>query len=376
MKKHIFISAGETSGDSLGSQLITALTAKDPTLKITAMGGNAIKAAGADIIVDSSRLAIVGFWEVIKHIGTIYAAFKRIKQLFKQDKPDLVICIDYPGFNLRLAQMAKKKQCKVMYYVSPQIWAWHYGRINKIKQCVDHVSVLFPFEKTLYDKEKVPATYVGHPLIDQVKSRLTPEQVYQRFALAREKPIIVLLPGSRRQELQRLLPTMISAVDLIKQQQADAQFVLLLADHFDPKQFNHLINTGIQIIQHYNYELLSVASAAITSSGTMTLEVALMATPMVIIYKMAALSGWIAHRLVLTRHAGLCNIVLGKTAAKEILQEDVKARAIADEIVKLLNDTTYRQQMISRLKQVRTLLTLDNCAKRANDVALSLLAQQ
>ena len=228
MNKTIYISAGEASGDLLASQLATALLAKDPDLSLIGMGSRKMQAAGVDIRINSDDLAVTGLWEPIKHLPQIYAAFKKIKKILRDEKPALIILVDYPGFNLRLAKIAKKLGIKVMFYVSPQIWAWRYKRIHHIRKYIDHMAVLFKFEEAIYQKENVPVSFVGHPLADSVKPTSNRTDVLAKYNLDSNKPIIAIMPGSRRNEIAYLMPILKQAIALLKAQLPEAQFVLPL----------------------------------------------------------------------------------------------------------------------------------------------------
>src|SRR3989339_1308049 len=291
MTKSIFICAGEPSGDLLGAELARALLQKNPSLNLSGMGGKNMQNSGVKLILNCQDLAIIGIFEVLKKLPKIYQAMQTIKAALVKNKPEAIILIDYPGFNLRLAKIAKKLGIKVFYYSCPQIWAWHYSRIKKIKQYCDHMLTLFPFEEKMYQRENMPATFVGHPLVQRVQPSINLEEAYRTYHLDPKKPIIALVPGSRVSEINNLLKTIIDSAKLIKQQIPDTQFVLPAAENLDfekllaPDLIKDLENLNVNIIKNNRYNALQCAHAAIAVSGTVTLELALLQIPLVLIYR-------------------------------------------------------------------------------------------
>lgn len=373
MPNTVYISAGEASGDLLASQLAAAMLKKNPSLKLIGMGSSLMQQAGVDVLINSDELAVTGLWEPIRHLPKIYRAYQKIKKILREQKPQLIILVDYPGFNLRLAKYAKKIGIKVLFYVSPQIWAWRYGRINHIRRYIDHMAVLFKFEEAIYKKENVPVSFVGHPLADSVKPTLTKMAALTQFGLDANKPIIAIMPGSRRNEIAYLMPILKKAVALIKQQKPNAQFVLPLAKTISKDTLAAFLPDDVKVIENHTYDVISVADVSITASGTATLEVGLLGTPLTIIYAASPISAWVAKRVIKLPHIGLCNIVLGKTAARELLQEAATPENICQETLRLLDDPNYREQLISELRKIPTLLGSTNNAEKAADCALQLI---
>ena len=371
--QRILMVAGEASGDLLGAHLATALLALRPNLKLIGMGGKQMRAAGVDVFIDADKLAVVGVWEVLKHAGDIFAAMKALKKLFNTNPPDLVIFIDYPGLNLRLAKHAKRAGIKVLYYVSPQIWAWRYGRIKKIKRYVDQMAVLFAFEETLYQKEQMPVSFVGHPLVDIATPTLAQTATAAQFQLDINKPVIALFPGSRHSEISRLMPTLMAAVTLIKQQLPAAQFVLPLAPSLSSADLHAHLIPSIQIIENNTYNLLSLCDAAITASGTATLEIALQQVPMVIIYKVSPLTYWLGTKLINVPYIGLCNLVAEENVALELIQHHANADTIAHETLRLVRERAYRQEVLQKLAQVKKKLGKGGGSEKTAHVALNML---
>lgn len=354
--KRIMIVAGEASGDIYGAGLIKAVHAIDPTFRFFGIGGARMREAGAETMADSADMAVVGLVEVLKHFDVIAPAFLTLKRILQNDPPDLLILIDYPGFNLRLAKVAKQAGVKVLYYISPQIWAWRQGRVKKIKKLVDHMAVILPFEAPLYEKAGVPVSFVGHPMADRVKTELSHAEAANSFGLDPLRPIVGLFPGSRRSEVSRLLPVILDAAQLLQLQFPDVQFVLPLASTLsDADLAPYLVGHQLSITttRERIHDLIKACDAVIAVSGTVTLEIALVGTPLVIIYKLAALTYQLAVRLVKVDHIGLCNIVAGETVARELIQDDASPQRIAQEIGRILSDAPYADELKMKLSGVR-----------------------
>lgn len=382
MLKKILVISGESSGDLLALELIRKLRSKQNDLFIAAMGGNHLANVVDEVIVDSTHLGVVGFLEVLTHFNLIRAAFKKIKNFISEQKPILIILIDYPGFNLRIAQFAKKNGIKVLYYVSPQIWAWKYGRIKLIKQCVDHMAVLFPFEEKIYQKEQVPVTFVGHPLAEIVKPNQSKEECYNTWQLDSKQPIISLFPGSRKLELKRLLPVVIKTARKIKQNIQHAQFLLCLNERNKDllqQELQHLeavfLKLNIKPIFNQTYNALSISDAAIAASGTVTLEIALSKVPLVIIYKVALLSAIFVKIVLKIPYIGLCNIVAEELVARELLQYQATPNNIANEVLALLQNHNYRNNILNKLTGIRDKLASENAAEKTAGLVLEMLVE-
>jgi lipid-A-disaccharide synthase len=349
------IVAGEASGDIYGAGLIQAVNQQDEAVSFYGIGGKRMREAGAEILVDSADMAVVGLVEVLKHFDVIAAAFLKLKKILLENPPDLLILIDYPGFNLRLAKLAKRAGIKVLYYISPQIWAWRQGRVKKIKRLVDHMAVILPFEAPFYEKAGVPVSFVGHPMADLVKVTLLRDEAATSFGLDPVRKIVGLFPGSRRSEISRLLPTILEAAQILAQQFPGIQFVLPLASTLNDEDlapYLAKIDLPIVIVSDRVHDLIRACDAVISVSGTVTLEIALVGTPLVIIYKLSPLTFQLAKRLVKVEHIGLCNIVAGETVAKEMIQNDASPKKIAAEITQILVDTDYAKRMKNRLAVV------------------------
>lgn len=367
-----FICAGEASGDFLGAELSKSLLAKNPTLSLFGMGGKKMKEAGVDLLVNSDELAVVGLLDSFKQIKKIKKAYETLKKFIQNYSLDLIILIDYPGFNFRIAKLAKANNIKVMYYASPQIWAWRYHRIHFIKKHVDHMAVLYDFEEKMYQKENMPVTFVGHPLKDMAKPSLSREQAYSYFQLNPDYPVIMLCAGSREGEIKNNLPVMIESIPIILKKSPKAQFVLPLADSLPKALIQNYLQHPIKIVKNDLYNLLAIADAAIATSGTVTLEIALNKVPLTVIYKMSPLSGWLAPKFVKVDHFSLCNIIAGKAVVKEFFQKAVTAENIGREMIELIHNEEYRQKMMTEFSRLRENLGDDSSSKAA-EVALRLM---
>ncbi len=369
------IVAGEASGDIYGADLAREALKLAPDLQFFGIGGSRMREAGVSTLVDSSDMAVVGLIEVIKHFDVIAAAFRKLKQILLNDPPDLLILIDYPGFNLRLAKVAKKAGVTVLYYISPQIWAWRQGRVKKIARLVDHMAVILPFEAPFYEGAGVPVTFVGHPMLDLVTVTLNQAAAAVSFDLDPSREIVGLFPGSRHNEIERLLPEIIAAAVILKEKFPGIQFILPLASTLKNDDIVPLLTAAgleVTITRERIHDMIRACDAVVSVSGTVTLEIALVGTPMVIIYKLSPLTYQLAKRLVKVPNIGLCNIVAGETVVRELIQDQANPSTIADEIAKLLSDQAYHATIVHKLGEIRSKLGLGGASARVAHLALSL----
>jgi lipid-A-disaccharide synthase len=342
-----YIISGEASGDLHGSNLIKELVKRDAEADIRAWGGDLMEAAGADVVKHYRDLAFMGFAEVIANLRTILKNFKSCKEDILSFKPDVVILIDYPGFNLRMAEFAHKEGIKVFYYISPQIWAWKQNRVKKIKAFVDEMYVILPFEKDFYAKFDVDVHFVGHPLIDAVdqfkESLPSREDFNQKYGII-DKPIVVLMPGSRKQEISKMLPLML---DLSKKHDK-YQFVVAGAPGQDPSFYAQYLNDSeVKILFGKTYELLSYAHAALVTSGTATLETAIFQIPQVVCYRGGSLSYLIAKNLVKVDYISLVNLVMNREVVKELIQSDLNKKNLEREFLKIAKKGEGRSTLLN-----------------------------
>jgi lipid-A-disaccharide synthase len=337
-----YIIAGEASGDLHGSRLIRAIRKNDPHAMIRAWGGDLMENEGAAIVKHYRDLAFMGFIEVVSNLSTILRNMKWCKKDLIEFNPDVVILIDYPGFNLPIAKFAKSKGLKTAYYISPQVWAWKEGRVNLIKKVVDKMMVILPFEKDFYAKKGYAVEYVGHPLIEIIQDHQRhhePESLKNKLGLSAEKKIIALLPGSRKQEIIKKLPIMLKTTV----QFPDMEFVVAQApgitDDFMHSYTNQYPN--VKLIKGNTYQILSVADAALVTSGTATLETALFGVPEVVCYYGSALTYAIAKRLVKVPFISLVNLIMGKMVVKELIQDELTPDNLRIELKKILTPDNH-----------------------------------
>lgn len=374
--QRIMIVAGEASGDIYGADLVRKARHLDSKLHFFGIGGSLMREAGVTTLVDSADIAVMGLVEVLKHFDVISSAFSKLKNILQKDPPELLILIDYPGFNLRLANVAKNAGVKVLYYISPKVWAWKAGRIRKIAATVNRMAVIFPFEVPLYEKAGVPVSFVGHPMLDLVNVRMNREEAAISFNLDPSKKTVGLFPGSRKSEIERILPAILAAAERLHKRFPDLQFVLPLASTLSEADIRpHLNGIGITpvITDQRIHDLIRACDAIISVSGTVTLEIALVGTPMVIIYKLAPLTYQVAKRVVKIDHIGLCNIVAGRGIVRELIQEQANPEEIAAEIEKILTDESYRAKMNGELAAIREKLGGGGAALRTANLAFDLI---
>ncbi|MEX2576546.1 MAG: lipid-A-disaccharide synthase, partial [Halofilum sp. (in: g-proteobacteria)] len=353
----LMISAGEASGDHHAARFVQALQhrGREPTLY--GMGGPRLAAAGMDLVVDCRDLAIVGIVEVLVNWRRIMRELERLRTRLRQDPPDLLILVDYPDFNLKLAETAREAGVPVLFYVSPQVWAWRPHRVRRIGERIDMMAVLFPFEMEFYERAGVPVRYVGHPLVDEIHATVTPEQARAEFGLRDDRPTLGLMPGSRRGEIERLLPLLLDAAGRVEQQRGPVNLLLPLANTLDPEPVRARIEASgldVRLIPGgRSYDVIPVCDAVLTASGTATLEVALMGVPMAVVYRMQWLTWQIMHRLMTIDDVALANIVAGERVVQEFIQRDARPDALAAEAVRLLDDADYRSRVIHGLSTIR-----------------------
>ncbi len=373
-EKKILIVTGEASGDLHGSEVAAALRDLFPKVKLFAMGGERLRLAGAEIIVESSSLAVVGITEVIGRLRVILRALAFLKTFLRREKPDLVILVDFPDFNLRLARTAKKEKIPVFYYISPQIWAWRRGRVKTLARFVEKMAVIFPFELPFYEAAGVPVEFVGHPLLDVLEKWEAGKEVRGAEAFS-GAPLIALLPGSRAKEVSSLLPEMIQAALLIRQERPGARFVLPLASTISRKELERFVPAefpALTIVEGKTYEAVAAAELTIVASGTATLETALLGKPMVIVYRVSPASYWIGRMLIRVKCIGLANIVAGRKVVPELIQKEACGDRIAAEALKILSDSQYRDAMTADLADIRKKLGKPGAAVRVAQMALQL----
>ncbi len=375
-KKQIMIVAGEASGDLHGGNLVQAMHRIDPEIRFYGVGGKKLKEAGVELIADAAEMAVVGLTEVVSKLGMILKVMAQLKALLKKDRPDLIILIDYPDFNLPLAKAAKKYGINVFYYISPQVWAWRRGRIKKIKKIIDRMAVILPFEADLYKGVGIDATFVGHPLLDVVRTKYPRKEALRRFDLAEGVTTVGILPGSRQSEVTRLLPVMLGAAEIIDKKIKDVQFVLPLADTLDNAFVSQIIekhSVAVRLIPNEVYDVIGCTDIAMVASGTATLETALMETPMVIIYKVSAPSYYVGRMVINVDHIGLVNIIAGKAIVPELIQFEASPEKIAANVIDILASRERMENIKAELKKIRNMLGRHGAAERVARLAYDMI---
>lgn len=375
-EKTVMIIAGEASGDMHGATLVREMLKCNPALKFYGIGGNKLRREGVELLADAADMAVVGLTEVIFKLGGILKIMTLMKKSMDERRPDLVILIDYPDFNLPLAKAAHKRGIKVFYYISPQVWAWRRGRIKQIKKTVNKMAVILPFEVETYREKGFEANYVGHPLLDMVKTNSSKQDSRKKNGLAEDKITIGILPGSRMSEIKKLMPELVRATQILKREIPDAQFVLPLADTLDETIITEYISGAdvqIKIISGHTYDVITCCDLVLVASGTATLETALLGVPMIVIYKISALSYFIGKLIIDVKNISLVNIIAGKTVVPELIQSEASGAQIAAEALSILKNRNKRQEMINGLQSIRSRLGEPGAARRAAQIAIDML---
>ena len=376
----IMLSAGEASGDLHGATMCRALRALDPGLRLIGMGGPRMAAAGVEILVDPTAHAAMGTNEAIGRVPGLYRAYKLLVRRLREARPMAMVLIDFPEFNLRLARQARRAGIPVVYFIPPQLWAWRRGRIRQMARRVTRVLAAFPFEKSLYEEAGVPVEFVGHPLLDVVPSDLDRAKARERLGVGERQTIVGLLPGSRRQEVDRLLPPMLDAATRLSRADGRRCFVLGLAASVDRGLVTvHLTRASeaggppVKVVEGLTHEVMAASDALLIASGTATLEATLLGTPMVVCYRVSRLSEVVARLLARSAWISLPNIVAGRGAVPEILQGEVTGARLASEAERLLLDSAAATAQRAAFKEVRSMLGQPGVGARAARAVLKIV---
>jgi len=375
--RSIMIVSGEASGDMHGAALALELKKRRPNIHIFGMGGEYMRAAGVEILTPLNP--VVGIIEVIGHISGILRSFKTLKQAIDKRRPDLVVLIDYPDFNLRIAAHAKTLGIKVMYYISPQVWAWRKGRVKKIASLIDAMAVILPFEQKIYEQEGVNCLYVGHPLIEELavfaskNASKNPEciRLAETKNLKKDSPFLALLPGSRRGEIGRHIDLLVNTVNLIKKECPDIQVVVPVAATLPGEsrlKLELLKNAGATLVEGHAREVLSMADVALVASGTASLESALLGTPTVVFYRLNTLTFLMVRVMVKIRYASLVNIILGREVIPEFIQAQATPDNLKKAVLSLIHDENSRNKMLAAFEAVRRELKNYSASVNAADL--------
>ncbi len=377
--RRILIVAGEASGDLHGSNLVRALKRYDPEITVSGIGGTHMKQAGVEILVPASEMAVVGLTEVLFRLGVILKARQKIKNMLKSiPSPDLLILIDYPDFNIHLASLAKRWKIPVLYYISPQVWAWRKGRINKLAKRVDRMAVILPFEEDLYRKKGVNVTYVGHPLLDAIPEHSSKEDAIGRLDLQNASPVIGLLPGSRQEEIENTLPLMVKAVEIISSRYSQLECLLPVAPTVSVDLVQSFLadsNIVIHISDLDIYSTLRACDLALVASGTATLETAIMGVPMIVVYSVSPVTYWIGKKLVNVPYISLVNLVAERQIVPELVQDAFNPEKLAEEAFRILENRQEREDMIRNLKVVKDRLGEGGASERTARLAIEMMGR-
>ncbi len=371
--------AGESSGDMYGADVALALMGRFPGCRIFGLGGQKMRQAGVELEGDIRHTAAMGPLAAFSQLGSLFQVFRRLVDRLETSPPDAAILIDFPDFNLRLAKRIKAANIPIIYYISPQIWAWRKGRIKQVRALVTKMLVIFPFEEKIYRDADVDVEFVGHPLIETVRATRTKEEFCRAHNIDSRKPILAILPGSRKREIRHILPTLCEVADRILTSKPETQFVLPAAPNLDRSLIDKIVgNRRIKIIQGDTYNTLKYARAAIVASGTATLEAALLGTPEVIVYRISPVEAWFLGKFFLkVRLFGIVNIILGEEVVPELFQNRFTPELVTQAAMKLMEDVWWQSRIRGNYETLRRQLRGGKVAERvANAVAGAINPEQ
>ena len=376
--KLVLIVAGEASGDLHGSNLVLAMKGWDSAIRFRGIGGKKMENAGVNILTSASDMAVVGLTEVLPKLYTIIKTYFRLKNLLKRDRPDLLILIDYPDFNLHLALAAKRINIPVLYYISPQIWAWRRGRIKKIAGRVDRLAVILPFEKDFYAGSGIDVEYVGHPLIDTIPHDFdrNRDKILKELGFEKDCFIVGLLPGSRKEEINNLLMPMIKTVEILSSHYHNLKCVLPLAPSISREVVEKIVSRSyveIKILPMEVFQCMGACDLALVASGTATLETAIMEVPMIIVYRVTPLSYWIGKMVVDVPYIGLVNLVANEEVVPELVQKEVSPPRMAEVTLAMLENAQSKEEIRNKLRLVSKKLGRGGASERTAEIAMEMM---
>ena len=367
----ILLSCGETSGDLYAGELVRELRLRQPGIEVFGLGGDRLAAQGAELLAHVKDLAVVGLLEVVSHLRSLRRVFDRVLSEVDRQLPDVAVLVDYPDFNLRLARHLRRRGVRVVYYVSPQVWAWRRGRLDTIRKTVDHMLVIFPFEEALYREAGVPVTFVGHPLVDLVHPPADKRGFVTGLGLDPERPVVALLPGSRPKEIAHNLPPLAGAVEKLAGERPELQFLLALAPSLSFRAVADAFRSlPVHIVANQTHGVLASGTVSVVASGTATVEAALLGAPMVVVYRLAPLTYLLGRRLVKVPHFAMANLIAGERVVPEVIQRELTPERVAAEVRALLDAPARREAMQAGLAEVRRKLGEPGASGRAAAVVL------
>ena len=373
----ILLSCGETSGDLYAGELVRELGRRQAGIEVFGLGGDRMAAQGAELLAHVKDLAVVGLLEVVSHLRSLRRVFDRVLSEVDLHRPDVAVLVDYPDFNLRLARQLRRRGVRVVYYVSPQVWAWRRGRLDSIRKTVDHMLVIFPFEEALYREGGVPVTFVGHPLVDLVHPPADQRGFLKGLGLDPDRPVVALLPGSRAKEIAHNLPPLAGAVEKLAGERPELQFLLALAPGLGPRAVADALGSlPVRIVANQALGVLASGTVSVVASGTATVEAALLGAPMVVVYRLAPLTYLLGRRLVKVPHFAMANLIAGDRVVPEVIQRELTPERVAVEVGALLDSPTRRERMRDGLAEVRRRLGEPGASARAAAAVLDVTRQQ
>ncbi len=376
--KSILIIAGEVSGDMHGASLIREMKKLKPDLVFYGIGGEMMKEEGVELFYDIKQMSLFGVTEIVRHIPFVYKVINRLISIVKERNPEIVILIDYPGFNIRLGKRLKKLGKKIYYYISPQVWAWGKSRIKKIAKITNKMAVILPFEEEIYREAGIDVSFIGHPLLDITKTDVTKEEFFKKCRLSKDKITIGLLPGSRIQEIKNLLPEMLKALKILEKRIGNIQWVVTTSPMIEKRVYDEIIgnNFPIPAVDKYNYPIMKHSDLLIVASGTATLESAIFGTPMIIVYRVSPITYFLAKIFVKIRNIGLVNIIAKEKIIPEIIQKKLLAEETAETAEKIIKSEETINKMRKDLENVKKMLGNPGASKRAAQFAVELMEKK
>jgi lipid-A-disaccharide synthase len=375
MPDTVMIVTGETSGELYGALLTNALRKSRPDIRVIGIGGERMKEAGVELV--SGISSAFGIAEALSAITSLRETYRKAVEALRDDKPSLLVLIDYPDFNLKLAAAAKKEQIKILYYVSPQVWAWRRGRVRKIARLVDRMAVILPFEEAIYRGAGLPCEFVGHPVFDEIQGMTIDKPAFKRgLGLDGERPLLSLLPGSRPHEIERLLPVISDVVREFRKEFPDFQFCVPFAPNTDLARYGAAIDSlrseGVVINRGESLKTLAASDYAVVASGTASLQAVLLGVPIVVIYKLFPLTYWLGRLVVKVKHISLVNILSGEEVVRELLQSEVTVHNVMNEMRRIMTEAHYREKMAAAYDRVKSMFLSKSASARVAQMVLQM----